>query len=228
MPTSSRIVSALCSRSREALLVEDLERRELAGQERDVLGVAWRGAAPGGPARPPLRRRGGVVHQPSFRCRSATDRRRRRSARAPRLASSAGSPTPRSGSATTSPRCGKRGGLVREGHRLDEVLLEARLDRGLDLLDAPHDALDLRPRRARQERDERAGAGRVAGRPDVGEVAVGDEAEDHRVDRVDLAAERAGQADLVDLVDRRAGPSAAGRRRRARPWPAGSPGRRSG
>ena len=37
---------------------------------------------------------------------------------------------------------------MREGHRLDEVLLEARLDRGLDLLDAPDDALDLGPRRA--------------------------------------------------------------------------------
>ena len=63
-------------------------------------------------------------------------------------------------------------------------------------------AFDLAPRRARQERDERAGPGRVAGRPDVGEVAVGDEPEDHRVDRVDLAAEGAGQPDLVELVDR--------------------------
>ena len=30
--------------------------------------------------------------------------------------------------------------------------------------------------------------------------------EDHRVDRVDLAAEGAGQADLVDGLDLRAGP----------------------
>jgi hypothetical protein len=36
---------------------------------------------------------------------------------------------------------------------------------------------------------------------DVAEVAVGIEPEDHRVDRVDLAAEGAGQADLVDGVD---------------------------
>ena len=90
---------------------------------------------------------------------------------------------------------------MREGHRLDEVLLEARLDGGLDLLDAPDDALDLGPCRARQERDERTGPGRVAGRPDVGEIAVGDQPEDHRVGRVDLAAEGTGEPDLVDLVD---------------------------
>ena len=91
---------------------------------------------------------------------------------------------------------------MRERHRLDEVLLEAGLDRGLDLLDPADDALDLRPRRAGQERDQCARPGRVAGRSDAGEVAIGDEAKDHRVGRVDLAAERAGQADLVDLVDR--------------------------
>ena len=49
-------------------------------------------------------------------------------------------------------------------------------------------------------------AGRVAGGPHPVEVAVRDEAEDHRVERVDLAAERAGQADLVDGRRSRAGP----------------------
>ena len=90
---------------------------------------------------------------------------------------------------------------MRERHRLDEVLLEARLDRGLDLLDPADDALDLGPRRAGQQGDERAGPGGVAGRSDAGQVAVGDQPEDHRVGRVDLAAERAGEPDLVDLVD---------------------------
>ena len=90
---------------------------------------------------------------------------------------------------------------MRERHRLDEVLLEARLDRGLDLLDAPDDPLDLAPRRARQQGDQRAGPGRIPGRADVVEVAVGDEPEDHRVERVDLAAEGAGEPDLVDRVD---------------------------
>ena len=89
---------------------------------------------------------------------------------------------------------------MRDGHGLDEVLLEPRLDRRLDLLDAAHDAFDLAPGRARQQRDQRPGAGGVAGGSDAVEVAVRDEAEDHRVERVDLAAERAGQADLVDGV----------------------------
>ena len=63
------------------------------------------------------------------------------------------------------------------------------------------DVLDLAPRRAADERDQRAGPGRVAGGLDVIEVGVGDQPEDHRVERVDLAAERAGEADLVDGLD---------------------------
>ena len=38
-------------------------------------------------------------------------------------------------------------------------------------------------------------------RGDAGRVAVGDEPEHQRVDRVDVAAERAGEADPVDVVD---------------------------
>ena len=45
------------------------------------------------------------------------------------------------------------------------------------------------------------GPGRVAGGADPAEVAVRDQPEDHRVERVDLAAERAGEPDLVDGVD---------------------------
>src|SRR6478752_6098909 len=91
--------------------------------------------------------------------------------------------------------------LVREGHGLHEMLLEPRLDRGLDLLDPPDDALDLAPRGARQQRDERPGPRGVPGRLHVREVAVRHEAQDHRVGRVDLAAERPGEADLVHGVD---------------------------
>ena len=58
--------------------------------------------------------------------------------------------------------------------------------------------------------------------------ASGHEAEDEGVQRVDLAPEGAGELDLVDRSRRRDGPSAAARRRRARPSPAGSRGRRSG
>ena len=88
---------------------------------------------------------------------------------------------------------------MREGHRLDEVLLEARLDRGLDLLDPPDDALDLG--RAAPLDSRAISAPVPAALPadrTCAEVAVGIEPEDHRVERVDLAAERAGQADLVD------------------------------
>src|SRR5687767_9049156 len=38
------------------------------------------------------------------------------------------------------------GGLVRDRHGLDEVLLELGLDRGFDLFDPPDHALDLVPR----------------------------------------------------------------------------------
>ena len=77
---------------------------------------------------------------------------------------------------------GIRRRLVRDRHRLDEVLLEARLDGGLDLLD----------RGARAPRSSRAGGeSRSAMRApvpaalpaerDAWQVAVGDHAEDHRV-----------------------------------------------
>ena len=46
-----------------------------------------------------------------------------------------------------------------------------------------------------EERD--AVAGGIAGRGDSLQVAVGDEAEDHRVFHVDVAAEGAGEADAV-------------------------------
>jgi hypothetical protein len=44
----------------------------------------------------------------------------------------------------------RRRGPVGDRQRRDEVLLEARLDRGLDLFHLPHDLLDLAPRRDRQ------------------------------------------------------------------------------
>ena len=141
---------------RQALLAEDLERRERAGQERDVLGV---GRQPerlaGGPAaaappravssisRPPCVPTATAPAPSSLVAGVGAGRRR--------------SPARRVAAASTTRRQVREGGrLVREGHRLDEVLLEARLDGGLDLLDPPDDALDLGPRRARQQRDERA------------------------------------------------------------------------
>ena len=86
---------------------------------------------------------------------------------------------------------------------------------------------DRRARALVEERDARARAGGVAGRADLVERAIGNHAEHHRVLDVDVAAEGAGQADAVDVVDRRGAPSAGARRRRAPPWRAGSRGRRS-
>ena len=81
------------------------------------------------------------------------------------LARSGGSPTPPP-APTLSARLLARGqrdpiGQIGEGvllvgkrHRGDEMALEVRLDRRLDLIDAP-DGLDLRPRREVEERDPR-------------------------------------------------------------------------
>ena len=183
---------------RESLLVEDLERGQRARQEWRPLELALEpGRAPSlAAAAPPGRR--AIGH------RSSPGARPDGSPAAPSVAWPVGAASLGGGwrpaASTTRSRFGRRRGPMRDRHRLDEVLLEARLDRRLDLLDATHDALDLAPGRAGQQRDQRPGAGGVAGRPDAIEVAVRDEPEDHRVERVDLAAERAGQPHLVDRV----------------------------
>ena len=86
-------------------------------------------------------------------------------------------------------------------HRADEELLETRLDGGLDLLDAPHDVLDLGASGAVEERDPCSGACRVTGGGDVGGIAVRNQTEDERVHGVDVAAEGAREADAVDAID---------------------------
>ena len=84
------------------------------------------------------------------------------------------------------------------------MLLEIRLDRRLDLLDLPHHRLDFRARGEVEEGDAGAGAGGIAAGGDLAEVAVGNQAERHRIERVDVAAERADQSD----ASRRAGAAA--------------------
>ena len=196
---------------REALLAEDLERGQRAGEERQPLDLV--AEADGAPA---LAATGAPVAH-ALAHRSSPGPGRAGVAAVPRRPAAArgGPPAPafRPGVAATVGRdrpgrqrddpleIGAGGRPVRDRHRLDEMLLEPRLDRGLDLLDAADDGLDLAPGGARQQGDQRAGAGRVAGRPDARQVAVRDEAKDHRVERVDLAAERPGQADLVDGLD---------------------------
>ncbi len=116
---------------------------------------------------------------------------------------------------------------VRDAHRVDEVLLEPRLDRGLDLLDASDHVLDLRARRAVQQRDPRAGPRRVAGAASrFAGSQSGTSPSTIACTGSMWRAERAGQPDPVDRVDA-GGPSAAGSRRRGPPSRAGSAGRRS-
>ena len=197
-------------------------------EERHVLGVGRQPERlPGGPSPAPMSLR--LDHQSTSlppALPAATARRRRRSLRASEpLVPGARDPL---GQRDDPRQVGERRRPVRERHRLDEVLLEARLHGRLDLLDPPDHALDLGPRRAGQERDQRAGPGRVAGGPDAGEVAVGDQPEDHRVGRCRSGCRTRRPAGSRRPRPRRAGPSAAGRRRRAQPWRAGWRGRRSG
>ena len=102
----SGIIEVVAEMFLAGIVTEDFEWCEPARQERDVLGV--RGEAQGLPrqtaATPPS---GSVVHQPSFRGPIATDRRRRRSARASCTPPRALGAIPRSGNATTCPRCEK-------------------------------------------------------------------------------------------------------------------------
>ena len=89
---------------------------------------------------------------------------------------------------------------MRDGHGFDEKFLEARLDGGFDFLHATHQLLDLGARALVQQGDARAGAGGVAGRADLAELAVGNHAQHHGVLDVDMAAKGASQADALDLV----------------------------
>ena len=77
------------------------------------------------------------------------------------------------------------------------MALKGGLDRGLDLVDAPDHGLDLGARGEIEKRDPGAGAGRVAGARDFREIAVGNEAERHGIERIDVAAERAGERDAL-------------------------------
>ena len=61
--------------------------------------------------------------------------------------------------------------------------------------------LDLAAMAAVEQRHARAGAGGVADRLDLVEIAIGDQAQHHGVFRIDEGAEGAGEADAVDMVD---------------------------
>src|SRR5579872_6896680 len=140
--------------------------------------------------RPPRRRRGDFRQRFSLGCAGA------------RLATPAPRPPVRAARSALrqAHRLAKvleRVDLVRDRHGGDEMLLEARLDRRLDFFDSAHHVFDLAPRGGVEQRDARARPRRVAGGGDFGEIAIGDEAERHRIGRIDMAAERAGQRDAL-------------------------------
>ena len=134
-PTSSRIVSAFCSIVARPSSSSTSNGCERPGQERHALDVACGAERPCRPARPPVRWRGrSVGHRSSLVAAHG---------RAGVCAGGSSAPSPaqrrrrsrrRARSTLREVRIG--GGPMRERHRLDEVLLEARLDGGLDLLDA--------------------------------------------------------------------------------------------
>src|SRR5439155_385647 len=92
-------------------------------------------------------------------------------------------------------------GGMRDRHGVDEMLLEAGLDRRLDLFDGAHDPLDLVASLAREQRDERAGPGRVASRADAVQRRIWHEPEHEGMQRIDLAPERARELDPIDGLD---------------------------
>src|ERR1039458_3828397 len=93
------------------------------------------------------------------------------------------------------------GTLVRNRHGLNEVMLEARLDGGLHLFDAPDQRFDGRPAGRLEQRDAGTGAGGIARGAHLAQVAVRNHAEDGRVLDVDVTAECARQADAIHMID---------------------------
>ena len=222
-PDRSRIVSALLLDRLEPLLRQDLEGRQRARDERDPLGRRRRRGRPGGRRgrRSAAAGAGFVAHAVLLsRCR----RRRRRG----RVGALAGRPSRR---ARAAPRPRRAAGTARSragspSRRRNAPGTAAR--RAVSIFSTRRTTSSISARAAPvQQRDPRAGPGGVAGGRHVRRVAVGHEPEHHRVHGVDVRAERAGQPDPVDALDAVGGPSAAGSRRRARPSPAGSGGRRS-
>ena len=118
--------------------------------------------------------------------------------------------------------------LVRYRHRIHEILLEFRLYRGFDLLDVANGRLDLGAG-SRCSADAMAAPVPAALPADShgAEVAIRNQAEDHRVLRVDMAAEGAREPDPVDCCHDRRGRAAASRPHTGRLSRAGSAARRS-
>ena len=194
-PTSSRIVSALRSMSARP----SSSRTSNGSSVRVRNGVrstcAWSRAARRARGRRALRC--GVVGHVRF-----LDRLRLRGA--PPLPAAAGTATARRRRAVGArrPPRGSGDGACGAGNaRASTKCSWKRGSTAVSIFSTRRVTSSISRRCGRQQRDERAGPGGVAGGLHAVEVAVGDEPEDHRVERVDLAAERAGEPDLVDGLD---------------------------
>ena len=91
--------------------------------------------------------------------------------------------------------------LVRQGHGLDEMLLEGGLDRCLDLFHPPRQLADDQARFGIEQSAPCAGSGGVAGGGDLVEITVRQHAQHHSVFHVDMAAKGACQTDAIDMIN---------------------------
>ena len=128
---------------------------------------------------------------------ASTSCRRRRRPRPP--PSDRSDRSSRSGSATSCPRCGL--GAVACGNAI--AATNSSWKRGsvaVSIFTTSRTACSISARSvARQQRLHGTGARRVADGADTVERAVGHEPEHHRVERVDVGAERSGEPDVGDL-----------------------------
>ena len=219
MPTSCEQDLRVLLDERQALLADSTSNGASVRVRNGTVSTCAAARAPGAmrASRPPLAAAGGLAgHRASSAGWTGAGRLAGRSAGSARSRAvvvrgrpGAGVARPRRPAATatggagsaTARRAAGTARSVRDAQRPHELLLESRLDRGLDLVDASGPRARSRPARAAgQQRHQRARARRVADRLHVGEVAVGDQAQDHGVERVDLAAERAREAHLIHGV----------------------------
>src|SRR5712691_474459 len=96
-------------------------------------------------------------------------------------------------------------GRVGESHRPDELRLEVRCDRDLNVLNGICDPLGLDPRVAIDQRDPRAVAGRVSNGCDLIQVAIRNHTKNHSVLWTDEATKGPGQENPVDVSPSRRG-----------------------
>ena len=117
---------------------------------------------------------------------------------------------------------------VGEGHGMHEQFLEARFGRRLDLCHPTYSLFNFCTEGLGQERTHGAGTGGVAHRPNARERTVGNQAQHHGVERVDVRTEGTSQTDVAYLRKTGVFEEKVNCRPGVPPWPTESPARRSG